>query len=452
MVYRPVQMNMLPSPALFRNIMRKSWVLLSGLQNLVVLLIFIIPGCKKDNPPAGDESLPKIWEATLPVEIYYCSPALSSDEKTVYIGTSAWLTSVHGTGNVFAAIDATTGDEKWNIPLGYNEVRSSPAVADDNSLYFSVELRDPGNGLVTGEELWHVSPDGNILWKYNINPSGLTTQVGLSVPAIGADGTVYIAGDKLYAITPEGILKWTAFSTTTESLHNSPVIGEDGTVYFVFHNIPLTALDPDDGTVKWSCPLGVEDHCFASPAIGPGGNIYVATQPGLLYAVSPAGQIIWTFDLESVGFTGIFRCSPAIGSDGSVYFGINTGNPSSAFFALKNDGTLKWKFEPSDLPDDVPDTHFDIYSSPALGSDSTVYFGQEFGRVYVLKTTDGSMAGMAETKSGITWSSPALDSKGILYITDLSGALFAFQTTSKGLDTKAYWPKYRCNNQNSGKK
>jgi outer membrane protein assembly factor BamB len=445
-------MNMLPSAALFCNTGRKSGILFSGLVISVVLLFFIIPGCKKDKITQEKVSLPILWESTLPVEVYYCSPALSPDEKTVYIGTSAWLTGDHGTGNVFVALDAVTGKEKWKLQLGLNEVRSTPAIGPDNSLYFGVELRSSVNSLASGEELWHVTPGGNVLWKYNINPAGLTSQVGLSAPAIGSDGTIYIGGDKLYAITPGGTLKWTALSANDEALHNSPVIGEDGTLYFLYHNIPLTALDPADGSVLWTCPLGENDHCFASPAIGADGELYIATQPGLLYAVSPSGQIEWTFSLESAGFSGVFRSSPAVGSDGTIYFGINTGNPSSAFFAVNHDGTLKWKFEPSGLPDDVPDTHFDIYSSPALGTDSTVYFGQEFGRVYLLRTTDGAFAGMAETRGGITWSSPAIDSRGVLYIADLSGTVFAFQTTSKGLDPDAACPKYRYNNQNTGRK
>ena len=238
----------------------------------------------------------------------------------------------------------------------------------------------------------------------------------------------------------------------TEALRNAPVIGNDGTVYFVYHNIPLTALNPDNGSVIWTCSLGVNDHCFASPAIGADGIIYVATQPGLIYAISPDGQPVWTFDLASVGFSGTLRSSPAIDSEGSVYFGINTGNPSSAFFALNSDGTLKWKFEPSELPDDVPNTHFDIYSSPAIGSDGVVYFGQEFGRVYALRMSDGSLIGMANTNSGITWSSPAIDSKGVLYISDISGRIYALQTGSKGLDALAAWPKFRYDNRNSGRK
>ena len=417
-----------------------------------VILSALITGCKKKEPVKESGGMPKLWETLLPAEIYYCSPALSADEKTVYIGTSLWLTGVHKDGNVFAALDVYTGDEKWILQIGTGEVRSSPAIASDNSVYFTVELHDPSSGLALGDELWHVSAGGDILWKYDINPRRFTIEVGQSVPAIGLDGTVYVGGDRLFAINPDGTLRWQAFESAVEALRNTPVIGRDGTLYFVYHNIPLTALNPLNGEVIWSCPLGVNDHCMASPAIDDDGRIYIAQQPGLLYAVSSDGQIDWTFDLASVGFSGILRSSPAIGSDGSIYFGINTGNPVSAFFALNHDGTLKWKFEPSDLPDDVPNTHFDIYSSPAIGSDSVVYFGQEFGRVYALRCSDGSLISLTETNSGITWSSPALDSRGVLYISDLSGTLFAFQTKSDGLDPMAAWPKFRYDNQNSGRR
>jgi outer membrane protein assembly factor BamB len=279
----------------------------------------------------------------------------------------------------------------------------------------------------------------------------LTTQVGLSVPAIGPDDEIYVGGDKLYSIDPDGKLRWTYSGAWPESIRNAPAIGEDGTVYFAYHNIPLTALDPSDGSVIWSLSLGVNDHCFASPAIGTDGTIYVATQPGILYAVSGDGILLWTFDISSVGFTGQFRSSPSIDRNGDVYFGLNNGNPSSAFFSLNSGGTLKWIFEPGDIPDNVPPDHFDIYSSPAIGSDSLVYFGQEFGRVYALNSSDGSLAAMAKTFSGITWSSPSIDKNGVLFITDMGGNVYAFQTGSKGLDSLAQWPKFRFNNQNEGR-
>lgn len=424
--------------------------LLNKITFFLVFFIIISLSCKKRNVQS-EEGMPKIWVSQLSSETYYCSPALSRDEKTVYIGTSAALSGIHKISQFFVAMDAETGNEIWRLQLGVNEVRSTPAISADSSIYFTVETRDSGTGDILGDELWHISQQGDILWKYNINPGKLTTQVGLSSPAIGSDGAIFVGGDKLYAIEPDGSLRWTFSGQWPESIRNAPSIGKDGTVYFVYHNVPLTALNPTDGSVKWSLSLGVDDHCFASPAIGTDGNIYVATQPGLLYAVSQYGQLLWTFDLSSVGFTGTIRSSPSIDANGSIYFGLNAGNPSSAFFSLNSDGTLKWIFEPADLPDDTPKDHFDIYSSPALGTDGLIYFGQEFGRVYALDSSDGSSVSMATTSTGITWSSPAIDKNGVLFISDIGGKVYALQTGSKGLDPLAQWPKYRYNNQNNGR-
>jgi outer membrane protein assembly factor BamB len=393
-----------------------------------------------------------LWGSALPGEIYYSSPVLSTDAMSVYTGTSTWLTGVHGGPNYFIALNAATGSESWRFPLGTNEVRSTPAVAADGSIYFTAEVRDPVSHAAIGDKLFHLSAAGDSLWTYDINPSAVTIDVGQSSPAIGPDGTVYVAGDRLYAITSAGTLRWTALGPAFEALRNAPAIGPDGTVYFVYHNISLTALRPADGSVIWSTQLGVNDHCFASPAIGADGTIYVCTQPGLVYAVSSSGQILWTFSLASAGFSGTLRSSPAVGNDGSIYFGINYGSPSSAFFAVNPNGSLKWIFEPADLPPDVPGDHFDIYSSPALGTDSAVYFGQELGRVYALNSVDGSLKWLEQTKSGITWSSPAIDRSGSLFISDISGRVYSFRTDSRGLDTTAAWPKFRYNNQNTGYK
>ena len=420
-----------------------------------ILLAVLIFSCDSQNKNGTKADSRKLWETLLLSEIYYSSPAMSQDETTLYTGTSIWSTGVHGGHHYFVALDAATGSEKWSYALGANEVRSTPAVANDGSIYFAVELHDSITGAVSGDRLYHLSASGDTLWTYDINPGAATIDVGQSSPAIGTDGTVYIAGDSLYAIHPNGTLRWTfppLFPGMHEMLRNAPVIGPDGTIYFVYHNIPLTALRPEDGSVMWSTQLGVNDHCFASPAIGADGTIYVVTQPGLVYAVSSSGQLQWTFNLMSAGFTGTLRSSPAVDKDGSIYFGLNYGSPSSAFFALNADGTVKWIFEPADLPPDTPGDHFDIYSSPALGSDSVVYFGQEFGRVYALNTADGSLNWMEETKSGITWSSPAIDHNGVLFISDISGRVYGFQTGSRGLDTAAAWPKFRFNNQNTGVK
>ncbi|MDN5325305.1 MAG: hypothetical protein PWP02_1024, partial [Thermosipho sp. (in: thermotogales)] len=49
-----------------------------------------------------------------------------------------------------------------------------------------------------------------------------------SSPAIGADGTIYVGSDDdyLYAINPDGSLKWKIYG-----INNSPAIDSDGTIY-----------------------------------------------------------------------------------------------------------------------------------------------------------------------------------------------------------------------------
>jgi len=422
---------------------------------LVFMSLFFSGGCKHhDNEPNPENPgyFKLVWKVRLPAWTYYSSPALNADQSVVYTGTSKFNVLSGDTTQVFVALNTSDGKRRWTYHLGCNVLRSAPAITPDGSVLIVVQLTSCESGIITGDELVSLSSAGTKKWSYLINHGASPVDVGLSTPAIAPDGTIFVAGDSLYAINPDGTLKWRALGKFDEMMRNSPVIGSDGTVYMVSHNVPLTAFNPADGSVKWSCELGINDHCFASPSIGPDGTIYVPTSPGILYAVSDQGSIKWTFVLSTAGFSGLFRSSPTIDKDGVIYFGLKSGSPSSALFALNPDGTVKWIFEPSDLPSGVPPDHFDIYSSPALGTDSLVFFGQEFGRVYALNKIDGSVTGMYETSQGITWPSPALDDKGVLYINDLDGYVFALKTTTTGLDPDAPWPKYRGNNQNCGRK
>ncbi|MHB8077906.1 MAG: outer membrane protein assembly factor BamB family protein [Candidatus Krumholzibacteriia bacterium] len=414
--------------------------------------LLALAGCGGDDGGGGAQPDPRLlWTFPASAPIYYGSPALSPDHATVYFGTSCPRFGEWQSDQAFYAVQVADGTVRRTLLLGSREVRSSPAVAPDGRVAFLVQERDTTGVNVLHDLLYLVAPDSGVAWVRNVNHAPLGAEVGLSAPAIAADGTIYVAGDALYAWRPDGTLKWKAFDPAAEELRNSPVVGADGTVYFVYHNIPLTALDPADGHVLWACPLGVNDHCFASPAIGADGTIYVATNPGVVYAVSNAGAVLWTFDAAAAGYPCTMRSSPAVAADGSIYLGTNSGNPASVLLALTPAGALKWAFEPADLPSDVPPDHLDIYSSPAIGSDGTIYFGQEFGRVFALAPADGAHLWHSATAQGITWSSPAITAGGVLLVGDLSGTLYALQTDSRGLQAGSPWPRYRGGNGGSGR-
>jgi outer membrane protein assembly factor BamB len=70
-----------------------------------------------------------------------------------------------------------------------------------------------------------------------------------------------------------------------------------------------------DGTLVWSVPT-TNQTSWSSPAIGPDGTVYVGSDDGNIYAVSPAGVVQWTFQTG-----GRVMASPAVDSNGIIYAG-----------------------------------------------------------------------------------------------------------------------------------
>ena len=90
----------------------------------------------------------------------------------------------------------------------------------------------------------------------------------------------------------------------------------------------------------------------------------------------------WRLDLE-----GEIISSPVVGPDGTVYLGSvirDTRHPKHSITAVRNDGTVKWRFETG-----WRDTQ--TQSSPALGADGRVYVGAQDGYFYALHP-DGTLA------------------------------------------------------------
>ena len=126
-------------------------------------------------------------------------------------------------------------------------------------------------------------------WKFSPNDGDSI----LASPAIGADGTIYVASDdsNLYAINPaNGIKKWT-FNVGT-FVNSSPAIGSDGTIYFGAADgklyaicqgtaFTVTPLADANGSISPSTPQTVYSNC----------SIAFTAKPNPGYAVAN-----WTVD------------------------------------------------------------------------------------------------------------------------------------------------------------
>lgn len=107
------------------------------------------------------------------------------------------------------------------------------------------------------------------------------------------------------------------------------------------------------------------------------------------------GTEAWSFITN-----GPIESTPAIASDGTLYFGSNDNN----VYALRPDGTLKWIFE----------TGGDVRSSPAVATDGTIYVGSFDGNLYAINP-DGTLKWSNAIGSSFS-ASPAIAENGRIYV------------------------------------
>jgi hypothetical protein len=94
---------------------------------------------------------------------------------------------------------------------------------------------------------------------------------------------------KLSCFQPDGILKWSV-DLGSSILENIAVTG-NGTIYASKRNYCLDALDKD-GRLLWSIDF---EYPISPPTVDGEGTIYLSSRE--VYAISPGGEILWTFSI-----------------------------------------------------------------------------------------------------------------------------------------------------------
>ncbi len=330
----------------------------------------------------------------------------------------------------------SSGDLRWKLDsIGWMapipNTGFTPAIAADGTIYV--------NGRYA---LFAVNPSGTIKWKYdfplidNVVQSGerQTTGSHRSSPTVAKDGTVYVNTERggheqteveggVFALDPNGNLIWRTYDVGGTA---APVIDKDGTIYSAIGRYENYA-----DTSDWTA----------------------ASLEAKLLAIHPDGALKWSVQTQLWS-----ESSPSIGADGTLYMGTTHHplNKPAWFYAITPEGQIKWKYDTYDDVKDNPSAQRnppDIYNSPAIDSDGRVYFGNELGFFYAL-TRDGHVA-WRDDVSSLMYGSPALVDDGTLYVATHGiidaehFALIAMNTGSYGL-ANSPWPKFRQNNANTG--
>jgi outer membrane protein assembly factor BamB len=230
----------------------------------------------------------------------------------VYIG---------GNNGKLYALNADRGTEVWTVEaLGYNSVRSSPAISGD-TVYFTAESALLALDRKTGAEKWRYkalaitrsspsvgegivvfgdsgsniyavdSETGMEKWRYRITYYWVVSTATIS------DGVVYIGGDDSYLNVLDaktGEVKW-RFKTLGETVWSSPALVDD-VIYIGDWNFSgikdengnklwgyMRGIDAKTGTELWNFKAG--GNIVSSPVVDAKGVVYFGSLDGYLYAL-----------------------------------------------------------------------------------------------------------------------------------------------------------------------
>jgi outer membrane protein assembly factor BamB len=257
-----------------------------------------------------------IWQKTL--GSYGIESGAAVTGNTVYVGDN---------NDVFYALDATTGQEKWRF-TAFSNISTNPVIFNNTVIFGADDATVYALDTTTGSKVWTFRTENMIL---------------SSSPKI-SNGVVFIGEDNgyLYAINAtNGQLKW-KYSTNGVSLaHSTPAI-YNGVVYIAGAYRPLShynylgslyAVNEFTGTEKWR---SLDSLGFSTSPCVDNGKVYVSADDGNLYAVdATSGSILWQQMI-------IANSASAAVYGNTVYVG---GSGTLNFYAFdKNTGEVKWRY------------------------------------------------------------------------------------------------------------
>ena len=149
---------------------------------------------------------------------------------------------------------------------------------------------------------------------------------------------------------------------------NAPGVGPGatakGTVYIGAGDRRIYALSGEDGSTLLTSPAFAAEGLATQPVVA-GGTVYVGSYDDNLYALDTSNlSLRWSYYAA-----GNVQSTPAVDSNGTVYFGSDLRSPfvdNRNVNALYSDGTVKWQYSTGSG---------DVRGTPLVRPDGTVYIG-----------------------------------------------------------------------------
>ena len=262
---------------------------------------------------------------------------------------------------------------------------ASPGLASSPWPVFQQNLQHTGVSPYAGptcdNEIWTSKIKGKIL----------------STPAIGADGTLFVASAKypVCALSPaDGAVYWCG----TDNLgklpdYSAPTVGNDDFLYVGTRDndmwaIGIPTLPASEGEVAWRQKVCTDGDITTSPVIAPDGVIYMGSDSlggGTIMAMCPGAtrQVKWC--INPLG-GGVKNVSPAVNVDNTIVYVTHDGAYLTALDT--QNGHVHWDIQIEDRRNSLRGANYTPVIDPGTGK---IYVGFDEG-VYVV-TPPASLPG-----------------------------------------------------------
>jgi outer membrane protein assembly factor BamB len=282
---------------------------------------------------------------------------------TFDLGDRAYATPCVGEdGTIYAASDAKKlvaltpeGKTRWTLATD-DEADTGIVLAKDGTIVFAA-----------GRRAYGVTPQGYVKWRFAARRKVYTS------PAVAPDGRVYLGSQDhhAYALTPQGGPLWSV--DLGADVDGAPVLGDDGAVYVGTDGDEVVRLDPDDGHVVWRAKVGgyVRGTLSLTRAGDVAAGVYGPT-PRELVLSARDGTIARRFPIQGTGAREFGVHGGALEDAAGV---LVFGTQDDSVYAIDPAGEILWSFK----------TGADVDSPVTLLSDGSVVFGSDDGKVYMLR-------------------------------------------------------------------
>lgn len=260
------------------------------------------------------------------------------------------------------------------------------------------------------------------VWSYK-----LPGKLNYSSPALSNDGTLYIGFNRAvreqqesdFIAIKNGSKVWEQVflegsANKSDEIRSSPSISADGSVYTAsFYSRKVFKVNASSGVIEaeYNTDARIRYSCLV---FGADETVYVGgyNKDGKgFYALEPTlNNKKWVFE------PGVdFNSTPAIGSDGTIYVSATNGN----IYAINPDGTEKWR------------AVYGTWSATAIaiGVDDQVYFAGENGAEGVLiayNPADGTEKWHKTLSSKVNQGGPAIAPDGTIYLGGYEEKMIAY--------------------------